>query len=123
MKRFTIIVGMFTVLFAGCGGDGENGNPDCPDMSGMWSFGYQCPNSSSGRGAEVTQDGCDITSVWKDDNTPHEDILTGTVDKDGTTMVTIDFGDSSVTCTGVFRGSDCTSDCTPGDCQLVGEKL
>ncbi len=126
MNMYSIVLSIFTVVFAGCGyGNGGNGDgsPNCPDMSGNWQFEYNCPMSSRGQSAEVTQDGCDITSLWKDDNTPAVYTLTGTVDEDGNTTVTIDFGDSVVTCTGLLSGSDWTSDCTPGDCQMNAEKL
>jgi hypothetical protein len=128
MKYFSIVLFLFALVCAGCG-TGNNGNADgngigdCPDMRGMWSFGYDCPMSSSGQGAEMTQDGCQINSIWKDDNTPHEDILSGTVDKEGNISVTINFGDNSVTCTGTYAGNELNAACTPGDCDLSGEKV
>ena len=107
----------------GADGSGSDTAANCPNMAGLWDFSYQCPMSASGQGAEVTQEGCQITSLWEDDRTPAVDTLTGTVDENGNTIFTIDFDDGPVTCTGSWTGGEWTSDCTPGDCQLTGVKM
>jgi hypothetical protein len=57
-----------TLLLAGCGYGGENGNGDgngnCPDMTGTWVVIDHCEPSVIGTTAAVTQDGCDITADW-----------------------------------------------------------
>jgi hypothetical protein len=135
MKPIVAIMGILAFLLAGCG-DNNGGTPDgsdgdggsgCPDMSGTWAFGYSCQSdaggSSMGTTTDLTQQGCAITSVWKDDKTQDEDVLSGTVDQDGNTTVTIDFDDGAVTCTGSLSGNTWTSTCTPGGCTLEAEKL
>jgi hypothetical protein len=135
MKLTAAIMGILAFLLVGCGGkngggpDGSDGDggAGCPDMSGTWAYGNNCRNdaggSAMGINADLTQADCEITSVWKDDKTQDEDILSGTIDEDGNTTVTIAFDEGTVTCTGSLSSNTWDSTCTPGGCTLEAEKL
>ncbi len=96
------------------GRDGQTA--ECPDMTGSWAFTINCPNSASGTNAPVTQNGCDISSAWEDEN------WTGTVDAEGHTSFVSDATGDASNCTGVVDGDTWESDCTPGDCHMSAER-
>ena len=119
--RASLFLAVFGMLVAGCGYGNGNGNGDgngnCPDMTGTWEVIDHCEAGVIGTTAVVTQNGCDITSVWDGDA-----VFVGTVDSNGNTTITGDPGGGSMTCTGGMTGDTWTVDCTPGDCHVVTQK-
>jgi len=129
--RILGLVGVLAAAFA-CSSDRtstcDGGTcASCPDGSGLWQFNYQCTTtgvfSVGSFVAAVTQTGCAITVTQSDDNTPTVWISTGTIDQDGKTHLTGDFGFSSAgACDGTLVAGTWTSTCTATgiDCQLDG---
>jgi hypothetical protein len=117
MRISDLFVVILVVLVAGCGGGNGNGNGDCPDMAGTWEVVEHCEAGVVGTEAVVTQNGCEIVSVWEGDAT-----FTGTINADGSMTFSGDPGGGTINCTGTLSGNTWTSDCEPIDCHVVTTK-
>jgi len=121
MKLTAWFAGLTLALFVGgCGGNGDgngDGNDNCPDMTGTWEVTAHCEPTVVGSEVVVTQDGCDITSVWDGSST-----FTGTLDEDGNATITGNPGGGEITCTGSVSGTVWTSYCASIDCHVVTNK-
>ena len=136
---FPLVVPALLAVACGSGDGGESpegGHPSgCPDLAGDFVVGSSCTSTGSGHGsassgtfaATMTQNGCEISLIQKDDKTPTEWVSKGTIDETGKLTLTGDFGFTVLTeCLVQVANDGWTGTCASADgtetCELEAQR-